>query len=346
MRKLAYVTGLVAFAAIATGGERVAQQGGKIKWSTSILTLDDKIEKVDFSRRNIYYFDDVDSKDVKDGKLPYDADSVIDQLTPFQAKEKGKTVLKYRKKTIDCRIVAKKMVGAIMTHDVFDVSSKNSLDGETRRYIYRRGDRKTYSALIARNLHKVSIRKGDKPGFRCERTEVPATNGSGWDKEYAACGNLSITYKPQRSLHDNFVGKKVIVFDKKACGEYADEMSPEACETLVQAEGCGLRYVQLGLNLKREKARQARDYYCNPKNAKHFGEYNKIKAERICDAPKVGLHDFLMEKVIEEKLQRENGQYAGIKLEQGTPYVEDDDSSIECEGDCEIFGAPTGLRAE
>lgn len=349
MRKLAYVTGLVAFATIATGGERVAQQGGKITWSTTLITHEDKAEKLEFARANRYYFDDVNPKDVKNGALPYDKDAVINQYTPFYEKVNGKTVRKYRKRTVDCRLVAKKMVGALMTHDVNDVASfdmnkagerglNELLDGESREYNYRNSELKVYSPLIARNLDKISIRKGGKPGFECKRTEVPATEGASWDREYAACGNLSITFKPQKSFHKDFLGHKAIVIEDKSCDE--------ECITMRQVEGCGLYYVQLGLNTKRDRAKQSREYYCNPKNAKHFAESNKIKADRICNASTVGLYEFLMNKAIEEKSLRESGQYTGIKSRSNDApmYVEDDETSIQCEGDCEIFGAPSGVE--
>lgn len=300
MRTLTLVIGLMSFAAVAMGDSQ--KNGPTYSFEAEYLGSDGEMHPLSFSRAHSFKIL---------GGAPMSKANSIKQYGP--SKKKG---VKYSVKNVDCRIVAIDMVQTLIGYGVDSKDSAKNPDGESRFFQYR-GDDRINAALVARNLDKITVGKGEYSDFSCTRAEVPPTADSMYASEYGACAELDIRFKrrplskevrKKAGIKDKFA----IYFDKKQCSS-----SDLHCELMMQIEGCGLRYVLKGVNKYKENAKDVFSRVCHASNPSKLSEDDQILANEICDARTngKGLSETLAKIAKDEMGARAQGRYNGITLE-------------------------------
>lgn len=170
-------------------------------------------------------------------------------------------------RAIDCRVVARNMVLALVEHDMKEVVYPNNVHSH-QYYRYSdeceerglRGESSASSkkncvkgsldrAIVARQLGRIAIERdrtipsGDiNPHFTCQ---AGAVNG-----ETVGCGDLTVRYNPVPAVSGPFKGQKALVYDERVCQRLTTaatsrdeaQMSRLACKNMLELERCGLRF--------------------------------------------------------------------------------------------------------
>ena len=335
MRTLTIVFGLISFATVAMGDAE--KKGPTYSFEAEYLGSDGEMHPLSFSRSHTFKIL---------GDAPMSIGNTIKQYGP--SIKKGE---KYSLKEVDCRLVALDMVQTLIGYGVDSTENKNISDGESRFFQYR-GDDRLNAALVARNLNKITVSKGESADFSCSRAQVDPTADSMYASEYGACAELDIKFK-RRPLSKKAMkkagiqNKYSIYFDKKQCSA-----SDLHCELMLQIEGCGLRYVLKGVNKQKDNAKELYRRVCLTSDRSKLSEEDQIMAKEVCVAPVngKGLSETFSKIVKDEIVARAQGRHNGITLEEqqardqsATPM-----EAIACHGsaeECALTAPPAGSNA-